>query len=134
MELSTLFGESVGMDYTTRYFQMATRLLQTGFLKFKDIDIDLKKMDMQTEKVSFVQMNPANPDEKKLNNFDWIIVDGYALKNDTIDQVLSKIGKLAARDAKIAVINVQNKNYVPKEKMKYLLMKGCDEKVQVGEE
>ena len=27
MELSTLFGESVGMDYTTRYFQMATRLL-----------------------------------------------------------------------------------------------------------
>ena len=42
-------------------------------------------MDMLTEKVSFVQMNPANPDEKKLNNFDWIIVDGYALKNDTID-------------------------------------------------
>lgn len=91
-------------------------------------------MDMQTEKVSFVQMNPANPDEKKLNNFDWIIVDGYALKNDTIDQVLGKIGKLASRDARIAVINVQNKNYVPKEKMKYLLMKGCDEKVQVGEE
>ena len=59
-------------------------------------------------------MNPTNPDEKKLNNFDWIIVDGYALKDNTIDEVLSKIGKLAARDAKIAVINVENKNYVPK--------------------
>ena len=44
LELGKVFEESVGIDYTTRYFQMSTRLRETGFLKFKDIDINLKEM------------------------------------------------------------------------------------------
>lgn len=46
LELGKYFDESVGIDYTTRYFQMSTRLRETGFLKFKDIDIDLKKIEV----------------------------------------------------------------------------------------
>lgn len=47
LELGKVFEESIGIDYTTRYFQMSTRLKEAGFLKFKDIDIDLKKMEIQ---------------------------------------------------------------------------------------
>jgi hypothetical protein len=62
IELGKTFGESIGIDYTTRYFQMSTRLQETGFLKFKDIDIDLKKIDIHSSNVSLLQMNPLNPD------------------------------------------------------------------------
>lgn len=41
LELSKTFKESIGVDYTTRYFQMSTRLKEKGVLKFKDIDISL---------------------------------------------------------------------------------------------
>ena len=62
LELGKVFEESVGIDYTTRYFQMSTRLRETGYLKFKDIDIDLKEMGIQSENVQLLQMNPENPD------------------------------------------------------------------------
>ena len=62
IELGKIFGESIGIDYTTRYFQMSTRLQETGFLKFKDIDIDLKKLDIHNQNISLLQMNPSNPD------------------------------------------------------------------------
>ena len=62
LELGKVFEESVGIDYTTRYFQMSTRLRETGFLKFKDIDINLKEMGIQSENVQLLQMNPENPD------------------------------------------------------------------------
>lgn len=46
LEFGKLFDESIGIDYTTRYFQMSTRLKDTGVLKFKDIDIELSKMEL----------------------------------------------------------------------------------------
>lgn len=48
LELGKVFEESIGIDYTTRYFQMSTRLRETGFLKFKDIDIDLKTLGLNS--------------------------------------------------------------------------------------
>jgi len=58
LEFSKTFAESIGIDYTTRYFQMSTRLREKGFLKFKDIDIDLRTMKIQEDRVSLFQMNP----------------------------------------------------------------------------
>ena len=58
LELGKVFEESVGIDYTTRYFQMSTRLRESGFLKFKDIDIDLKEMGINCQNVQLLQMNP----------------------------------------------------------------------------
>lgn len=46
LELGKYFNESIGIDYTTRYFQMSTRLKDTGVLKFKDIDISLEKIEV----------------------------------------------------------------------------------------
>jgi hypothetical protein len=58
LELGKYFESSVGIDYTTRYFQMSTRLKEKGFLKFKDIDIDLKNLSIEDQNVSLLQMNP----------------------------------------------------------------------------
>ena len=41
MEMGRIFKESIGIDYTSRYFQMSTRLKETGKIKISDIDIDL---------------------------------------------------------------------------------------------
>jgi hypothetical protein len=37
---------------------MSTRLKEKGFLKFKDIDIDLKNLSIEDQNVSLLQMNP----------------------------------------------------------------------------
>lgn len=46
LELGKNFKESWGIDYTTRYFQMSTRLREKKFLKFKDIDISLDALNI----------------------------------------------------------------------------------------
>lgn len=112
LELAKSFNESIGVDYTTRYFQMSTRLRQKGFLKFKDIDIDLKRMKIQIENVSLFQMNPENPDDKKINECDWIIIDGFSVRKGRLNAILQKVGKLANKSAHIVVVNVSGINEV----------------------
>jgi len=126
IELGKMFGESIGIDYTTRYFQMSTRLQETGFLKFKDIDIDLKKIEIHNSNVSLLQMNPLNPDEKKINNCDWIIIDGLAIRKHCLKEVLSKIMKLASRTANIVIVNVEGVNAVEQREAVNILQQACD--------
>lgn len=58
LELGKTFRESIGVDYTTRYFQMSTRLREKKFLKVKDIDIKLEDLQIDADKVELFQMNP----------------------------------------------------------------------------
>ena len=74
---------------------MSTRLKETGFLKLKDVDVDLKTLGVDSEKVSLLQMNPENPDEKKVNFCDLVVIDGYSLRKDTLKEVLCNTVKLA---------------------------------------
>jgi hypothetical protein len=46
LELSNNFSTSYGIDYTARYFQMATRLHEQKWLKYREIEIDLSKFEM----------------------------------------------------------------------------------------
>jgi hypothetical protein len=46
LELSKKFSTSYGIDYTARYFQMATRLHEQKWLKYREIEIDLSKFEM----------------------------------------------------------------------------------------
>lgn len=46
LELSKHFDHSYGIDYTARYFQMATRLLDSKQLKYRDVDINLDDFNM----------------------------------------------------------------------------------------
>lgn len=58
LELGRWFEESIGIDYTTRYFQILTKLKESGCLKYKDIAIDMKAMNLDHSNVQFFQMNP----------------------------------------------------------------------------
>ncbi|MCB0369982.1 MAG: hypothetical protein KDD45_11280 [Bdellovibrionales bacterium] len=63
---------------------MNTRLKECGYIKFKDIDIDLQRMDIKNENVQLLQMNPENPDENRIKRCDLIIIDGYSIKKGTV--------------------------------------------------
>lgn len=89
---------------------MATKVKELCCLKYKDIDIDLKCMGVNPEKVRFLQMNPENPDKKKLNNFDMILIDGYSIRKGSIKEVLSQSLKMTQNKAIMAILNVSGIN------------------------
>jgi hypothetical protein len=79
-------------------------------------------------------MNPENPDAKKINGCDWIIIDGLSIKKNALADVLRKIVRLAKRTAHIAVLNVSGFNEVGREEARKILAKGADGEVVVGDE
>jgi hypothetical protein len=79
-------------------------------------------------------MNPENPDEKKINECDWIIIDGYSVKKHSIRTILQKIVKLAKRTANIAILNVSENNELSKDEARQILSKVTNGEVVVGEE
>jgi hypothetical protein len=91
---------------------MSTRLKEKGFLKFKDIDIELSKMNICSDNVSLFQMNPENPDYKKIKGYNWIIIDGFVIRKGKIAEVLAKIAKMANKTANFAIINVSGINEI----------------------
>lgn len=113
---------------------MSTRLREKKFLKFKDIDITLDSLDIDPERAELFQMNPENPDEKKINECDWIIIDGLSVKPNALANILRKIPKLAKRTAHVAVLNVAGVNELSKEEARNVLAKAVDGEVVSGEE
>ena len=113
---------------------MSTRLREKGFLKFKDIDIHLATMSISAQKAQLFQMNPENPDPKKINDCDWIVIDGLSIKKHSLPTVLSKIMKLAKRNAHIAVLNVSGYNSLAKGEGRSILEKVVDGEVVCEEE
>lgn len=67
-------------------------------------------MGIDSNKFELFQMNPENPDEKKINECDWIVVDGFSVKKNSLPSILKKIGKLGKRNMKIAIVNVSGYN------------------------
>lgn len=57
-------------------------------------------------------MNPENPDDKKINECDWIIIDGFSVRKGRLNAILQKVGKLANKSAHIVVVNVSGINEV----------------------
>ena len=110
MEMGKTFKDSIGIDYTSRYFQMSTRLKETNQLRLKDINIDLDRMDIKTDNVHLFQMNPENPDAKKINDCDWVFVDGLGLRTGRISETLARITDLLDRHAHVVVLSVSGVN------------------------
>ena len=46
LEMSKYFQQSYGTDYSARFFQMATRLYDKSYLKYKDIEISLDNLNI----------------------------------------------------------------------------------------
>ena len=114
-ELAKKFKESYGIDYTARYFQMATRLCESGEIRYKDVHVSLDKLNFKKDNVTLYQFNPENPDPKKLNKFDFIFVDGNSLRCCTLMKVLKKLEMLVQDEkCKVVVISVDGKNELDK--------------------
>lgn len=105
-----MFQESIGIDYTARYFQMSTRLKEKGFIKHKDIDIDLSKLGVNADNVLLFQMNPENTDPKKINNCDFIFIDGNTIRKNTIELVLAQAFKLSVELPTIFLLTASKHN------------------------
>ena len=112
---------------------MSTRLKETGFLKLKDVDVDLKTLGVDSEKVSLLQMNPENPDEKKVNFCDLVVIDGYSLRKDTLKEVLCNTVKLAKKNATFIILNISKLNWLEKDEVDKILSQHCQKKVIIGE-
>ena len=55
-------------------------------------------------------MNPENPDEHKISECDWIIIDGYSIRKGAISEVLKRVVKMADKKAMIVLLNVTGFN------------------------
>ena len=100
LDLSKKLQTSYGIDYSARYFQMATRLLEQKQLKYKDLEVHLKNFNLGSEdykKVQLYQMNPENPDARKISNIDVLIVDGNSLRENTLEKTVSKCWNLCSK-------------------------------------
>lgn len=112
LEMSKYYLQSYGTDYSARFFQMATRLYEKGFLKYKDMEISIKDMEIDRRKVVLYQMNPENPDPKKINGFNTVIFDGLSIKENTIKRVIKSMLKVLEERCKILIISSENKNRI----------------------
>ena len=114
-ELGKVFGESLGIDYTTRYFELSTDLKHKGEYKHNEIEISLEKMGLCSKNVFFMQVNPENPDAKKINNFEWVVIDGFSIHQDRLGQALQQSLKLITPNAHILMMSVSKINDLPSE-------------------
>ncbi len=91
-------------------------------------------MGIDASKVELFQMNPENPDEKKINDCDWIVIDGFSVKKNTLSSILKKVSKLGKNSFNLAVLNVPEFNCVSKEEGRNILSKTVNGDVIIGEE
>ena len=96
LEMSKYYQKAYGTDFSARFFQMVSRILEKGALQYKDINIDLEKINPIKDKVVLYQANPENPDPNKLSGFKVAVVDGLVIKHNTIFNVVSKLLPLMA--------------------------------------
>ncbi len=84
---------------------MATRLYEKGYLKYKDIEIKMEDYHIKKDNIVLYQMNPENPDPKKINDFSVAIFDGLAIKHKTLKSVLRCMKKVIREKAEIIIIS-----------------------------
>ncbi len=62
---------------------------------------------MNRKKIVLYQMNPENPDPKKINGFDVVIFDGLSIRDKRIEKVIKCMKKVMQKKAKIILINTE---------------------------
>ena len=79
-------------------------------------------------------MNPENPDENKVCECDYIIIDGYALRKGAMKGVLAQSLKMAQSNTIVAMVNVSGVNELSKEEAKQQMEMATGGVVEVGDE
>ena len=100
---------------------MLTRLKEINCLTLKEINIDLKDFNIHGDNVHFLKINPENPEESKINSFDFIFIDGFSIRKGSIRQVLKNMVSSARENATVVVLNVEGFNEIENGEAKKLM-------------
>ena len=60
-------------------------MLEKGFMTFKNNKISIEEEHFEQNKNTNIRMNPLNIHAGKLKSYNLILVDGYALRSNTIE-------------------------------------------------
>ena len=72
-------------------------------------------MDIDPHNTELFQMNPENPDHKKVNNCDYMIIDGHCVRKGKMLDVIDQCSRLAAKNYILILINAENYNQIRKD-------------------
>jgi hypothetical protein len=75
-------------------------------------------MDIDRNKIVLYQMNPENPDPKKINDFSVAIFDGLAIKDKRMKKVVNCMKQVVLNKCKIITISTKDRNEISLEELK----------------
>ena len=74
-------------------------------------------MDIDRKKIVLYQMNPENPDPKKINDFSVAIFDGLAIRDKRMKKVVNCM-KVLLNKCKIVTISTKDRNEISLEELR----------------
>lgn len=75
-------------------------------------------MDIDRKKIVLYQMNPENPDPKKINDFNVAIFDGLAIRDKRMKKVVNCMKQVLLNKCKIITISTKDRNEISLEELK----------------
>lgn len=118
LEMSKHFAKSYGTDYSTRYFQIVSKLFETGEIQYKGNKLSTEKINPKNQNVVLYQANPENPDANKLNGFKFVLIDGLSIKPNTIKNVIRKFLPLMLDNSYLMLVNREGVNEMTSNEVK----------------
>lgn len=91
-------------------------------------------MKIQGDNVHFFKVNPQNPEESKINGCDFIFIDGFSIRKDTLKHVLTNIISSAYSNSTVVVLNVKGVNQVENEEAVKIMSDAWKGKVQIEDD
>lgn len=115
LELSKVFDHSSGLDFTARFFQVGSRMLDKGFMTYKNNKISIEDEKFDQEKNLTIRMSPINIHAGKLSTYKMILIDGFALRINTLKVAIPNFIPFLEDNGYFVIINAENKNVVEEE-------------------
>ncbi len=53
------------------------------------------------KKVQLIQMNPENTDKKKINDVNFMVIDGLSIRKNTLGKVIASVAKLMCQEDEV---------------------------------
>ena len=118
MECSKIFDNCSSLDFTARFFEVAARMLDKGFMTYKGKLISIENCGIEKNRNRLIRMNPTNINPGKLaTTFNFIILDGFALRPNSLSTAIKNYRPFLNKNGYIAVITFEGKNSISEEEV-----------------
>lgn len=112
LEMSKIFDVSEGVDFTSRFFQIASRIMEKGFLTYKGKEISIENDHYDIPKSRLIRMNPVNIHTGKLSKYQLVIFDGFSLRENSMKQAIPNFLPFLEGEAYIVIMCASKRNCV----------------------